>query len=66
MFQTLLILSLITLAISSVGWKKMIYFFSLGYGYSVAAIAVALTVLYWPVLTWYMAAMLLVLFVYGV
>ena len=66
MLKSLLILSLITLIISSVGWKKMVYFFSLGYGYSVAAISVALTVLYWPVLKWYMVAILLVLFVYGV
>ena len=66
MLKTLLILTLITLVISSVGWKKMVYFFSLGYGYSVAAIAVALGVLYWSALTWYIAAMLLVLFAYGV
>ena len=66
MLRTLLILTLITLVIASVGWKKMVYFFSLGYGYSVAAIAVALGVIYWKNLTWYMAAMLLVLFIYGV
>lgn len=66
MCSTLLILSLIALVISSVGWKKMVYFFSLGYGYSIAAIALALGLLYWSALTWYMAAMLLVLFLYGV
>jgi len=66
MLKTLLILTVLTLAISSVGWKKMVYFFSLGYGYSVAGISVALGVLYWQSLTWYMAAVLLVLFLYGV
>ena len=66
MLKTLLILTLITLAISSVGWKKMVYFFSLGYGYSIAGISLALGVLYWQSLTWYMAAVLLVLFLYGI
>ena len=66
MLKTLLILTLITLVISSVGWKKMVYFFSLGYGYSIAGISLALCVLYWQSLTWYMAAILLVLFLYGI
>ena len=66
MLRTLLILSLITLAIGSVGWKKMIYFFSLGYGYGVAAISLALGIIYWHSLTWYMAVLLVVLFLYGV
>ena len=66
MLKTLLILLLITLVISSVGWKKMVYFFSLGYGYSIAAIALALGIIYWQSLTWYLGVLLVVLFVYGV
>jgi steroid 5-alpha reductase family enzyme len=66
MLQTLIILTLITLAVCSVGWKKMVYFFSLGYGYSIAAITIALGILYWNSLTWYMMVLLLVLFFYGV
>lgn len=66
MLRTILILSFITLAVSSVGWKKMVYFFSLGYGYGIAAITLALGTIYWHSLTWYTMALLLVLFIYGV
>jgi steroid 5-alpha reductase family enzyme len=66
MLRTLIVLSVITLAVSSIGWKKMVYFFSLGYGYGIAAIALTLGVLFWSALTWYMGALLLVLFLYGV
>lgn len=66
MLKTIIILTLLTFVICSVGWKNFIYFFSLGYGYSIAAIAVALCVIYWHSLSWSTAALLLVLFVYGV
>lgn len=46
MHQTLIVLTLITLAVCSVGWKRLVYFFSLGYGYSIAAISIALGILY--------------------
>lgn len=66
MLKTLVIIFLVTLAVSSVGWKRFIYFFSLGYGYGIAAIAITLAVLYWPALTWYTGAMLALLWLYGV
>ncbi len=66
MIKALVILTLVTLLVSSIGWKKMVYFFSLGYGYGIASIAVALGVLYWNSLTWYMCLLLLILFAYGV
>ena len=66
MLHTLIILTLISLIICCVGWKKMVYFFSLGYGYSIAAISLTLGILYRNSLTWYMIVFLLVLFFYGV
>ena len=33
----ILILAAISLAVSSAGWKKFVYFISLGYGFSIAA-----------------------------
>ena len=44
----LLILLVVSLAVSAVGWKYFIYFFSLGYGYGVAALAVTMGVMYTP------------------
>ena len=38
----LLILFAVSLAVSAVGWKYFIYFFSLGYGYGIVALAVAM------------------------
>lgn len=63
---SILIVVLATLLVSALGWKKLVYFFSLGYGYSIAAIAVALCVRYWQTLTWITGAFLLLMFIYGV
>jgi len=41
-----LILMLIALVVSSVGFYKYVYFISLGYGFSVAAMGVAMFVMY--------------------
>lgn len=35
----LLILFAVAMAVSAVGWKYFVYFFSLGYGYGIAALA---------------------------
>ena len=61
MLKTIIIITIVTLLVSSVGWKKFIYFFSLGYGYGIASIAITLAVLYWKDLSWYSAAMLVLL-----
>lgn len=66
MLKTIIIITIVTLLVSSVGWKKFIYFFSLGYGYGIASIAITLAVLYWKDLSWYSAAMLVLLCMYGV
>ena len=43
----LYLLLALSLAISSLGWVYFIYFFSIGYGFSVSVLSVAIT---WPVL----------------
>ena len=62
----LLILLAVSLAISAVGWKYFIYFFSLGYGYGVAALAVTMGVMYHGSLSMPSIALLVLLFVFGV
>ena len=62
----LLILLAVSLAISAVGWKYFIYFFSLGYGYGVAALAVTMGLMYHGCLSMPSIALLVLLFVFGV
>lgn len=45
------ILFLLALAVSSMGFKKFVWFISLGYGFSIAALGVALVVMFWDALT---------------
>jgi steroid 5-alpha reductase family enzyme len=47
----LLILLLVSLAASAVGWKYFFYFFSLGYGGGIVALSVAMMVIFRDVLT---------------
>lgn len=61
----LLVLLVISLAVSAVGWKYFIYFFSLGYGYGVAALAVAMMLMYAGVLSVPTLALCVLLFVFG-
>lgn len=61
----LLILLAVSLAVSAVGWKYFIYFFSIGYGYSVVALAVAMGVLYYAALTPATIALLLLMVIFG-
>ncbi|MCQ2345525.1 MAG: DUF1295 domain-containing protein [Paludibacteraceae bacterium] len=65
MGKTLLILALLTLLIDSVGWKKFIYFISLGYGYSIAGIGIALIVMHFRALNLLAFALIALLIVYG-
>ncbi len=62
----LLILLAVSLAVSAVGWKYFIYFFSLGYGYGVAALAVTMGVMYHNSLSLPTIALLILLLVFGV
>ena len=61
----LLILFAVSLAVSAVGWKYFIYFFSLGYGYGVAALAVTMLVMFGASLSWPAAVLCVLLFAFG-
>lgn len=61
----LLILLAVSLAVSAVGWKYFIYFFSIGYGYGVAALAVAMGLMYHDVLNAPTIMLLTLLFIFG-
>ncbi len=55
----------LTLLVSSIGFYKFLYFISLGYGFSVAAMGIALLVLFWDRLTLVTGLMCLLFVVYG-
>ena len=42
----MLILLAVALAASSIGWKYFIYFFSTGYGFSIAALAITIAIMF--------------------
>lgn len=60
-----LILVLIALVISSVGFYKYVYFISLGYGFSIAAMGVALFIMYADVIGVGTAIMCVLFLIYG-
>ena len=62
----LLILLVVSLAVSAVGWKYFIYFFSLGYGYGVAALAVTIGVMFHTELSLPTVMLLAMLFIFGI
>ncbi len=62
---TFLILWLVGLVISAVGFYKYVYFISLGYGFSVAGMGVAMLVLFWDRLTAGTALFCALLVAYG-
>ena len=63
--KTLLVLFIVALAISSIGWRKFIYFISIGYGFSIAGCAVAMVAMFWKVLNVPTAILCAILFLYG-
>ena len=60
-----LVLMVIALVVSSVGFYKYVYFISLGYGFSVAAMGVALFVMYMDVQNVATIAMCVLFLIYG-
>ena len=60
-----LILILIALVVSSIGFYKYVYFISLGYGFSVAAMGVALFIMYMEVVDGGTIAMCILFLIYG-
>lgn len=62
----LLILLGISFLVSAVGWIYFIYFFSIGYGLSISALAVATVLIFSDTLTLPVAILSGVLFIYGI
>lgn len=60
------ILLAISFAISAIGWVYFIYFFSVGYGLAISALAVASAIIFRDNLTWPAALLCVVLFIYGI
>ena len=61
----LLILLAVSLAVSGLGWIYFIYFFSIGYGFGVSALAVTIAILFRDVLTPPTAMLCAVMFIFG-
>ena len=59
------ILLAVSLLVSAVGWFYFIYFFSIGYGLSVSALALTTLLVFSDVLTLPSAVLCGILFVYG-
>ena len=60
-----LILIIIALVVSAVGFYKYVYFISLGYGFSVAVMGLAMLIMYFGVLDWGTTLMCILFMVYG-
>ena len=61
----LLILLAVSMAVSGLGWIYFIYFFSIGYGFGISALAVTIAALYFDVLTIPTALLCVVMFIFG-
>jgi steroid 5-alpha reductase family enzyme len=61
----LLILLAVSLAVSGLGWIYFIYFFSIGYGFGISALAVTIAVLFRDVLTVPTAMLCVFMFIFG-
>ena len=61
----LLILLAVSMAVSGLGWIYFIYFFSLGYGFGVSALAVTIAILFKDVITLPTALLCAVMFIFG-
>lgn len=61
----LLLLLIVSLAVSALGWIYFIYFFSIGYGFGISALAVTLLLAFKDVITLPSAILCAVLFIFG-
>ena len=61
----LLILLAVSMAVSGLGWIYFIYFFSIGYGFGVSALAVTIAILFKDVITIPAALLCAVMFIFG-
>lgn len=60
-----LILFLVALVISSIGFKKFVWFISLGYGFSIAGLGVAMLAMFWGNLTPITVLLAVMCIIYG-
>ena len=61
----LLVLLAVSFAVSALGWIYFIYFFSIGYGFGISALAVTMAILFRDVLTVPTALLCAVMFIFG-
>ena len=61
----LLILLAVSMLVSGLGWIYFIYFFSIGYGFSVSALAVTIAILFKDVMTLPTVLLCAVMFIFG-
>ena len=61
----LLILLLVSLVVSALGWVYFIYFFSLGYGFGISALAITLALIFRDVLSVPTALLCAIMFIFG-
>ncbi len=55
----------VSMAVSALGWIYFIYFFSVGYGFSIASLAVAIAAIFFDVMTVPAAVVCVVMFLFG-
>ena len=65
MLQTFIVLTLLVLVVDALGWVRFLWFISIGYGASIAAIAIALGVMHYDTLSLPSALLLLLGVIYG-
>lgn len=62
---SLLILLAVSLAVSAVGWKYFVYFFSIGYGFSIVALGTAIAIIFFGTASLPSLILCAVLMLYG-
>ena len=62
----LYVLLAISFAVSALGWIYFIYFFSIGYGFTISALSVATAILFYDVMNLPGLLLCAALFVYGI
>ena len=62
----LYLLLALSFAVSALGWIYFIYFFSIGYGFTISVLSVATAIIFRDVITWPALLLCVALFVYGI
>lgn len=65
MLQTFIILTFIVLIVDALGWVRFLWFISIGYGASIAAIAIALGIMHYDTLSLPSTLLILLAVIYG-